>query len=521
MRRLAALSIRWKVTLASMIASVTVLAVACAVFFAHELGRARVNLGRSLQVRADTIGLVSAASILFDDPKAAGEILEASRVDPGIVTAAIYALDGRPFATYRRRASEENAPVVALAADTMEGRFVGDRRLVTRPIDFKGKRVGFVALESDLADLSDVKSGFMLAALLVLALCIGIGWLLALQLQRLVTRPILALVESARTISRDRDYSVRVVVRGGDEIGVLARSFNEMLEQVEERDVELEAARGTLEHRVAARTRELQLEIGERCQVQATLVRQTEELTRSNADLEQFAYVASHDLQEPLRIVASYTQLLAETHDGQLGPDAEKYVRYAVDGALRMQNLISDLLAYARVARAPAPPQTVASGDLLSRALDNLQLTIEESGARVTHDELPMVRCNSSQLVQLFQNLVGNAIKFHGERSPKIHVEAVCRDGETEFSVRDNGIGFDSKYAAKIFVIFQRLHARGKYSGTGIGLAVCKKIVEHHGGRIWVESRVGQGSTFFFTIPQAAPDREAKEEVRHVGVEAS
>jgi len=362
--------------------------------------------------------------------------------------------------------------------------------------------------------------GFALAALVVLGLCIGIGWLLAVRLQRIVTQPILALVGSAQAISRNRDYSVRVVARGGDEIGVLARSFNEMLEQVEERDADLETARGTLERRVEERTRELQLEIAERRQVQAALVRETEDLARSNADLEQFAYVASHDLQEPLRMVASYTQLLAETHEHQLGPDAQQYIRYAVDGALRMQTLISDLLAYARVTRTPTPPKAVASSQLLSQALDNLQVAVKEGDVRVTHDELPTVRCNSSQLVQLFQNLVGNAIKFRGERPPEIHVGAVRRDGEIEFSVRDNGIGFDPKYAAKIFIIFQRLHTRGKYSGTGIGLAVCKKIVEHHGGRIWVESTAGQGSTFFFTIPETRPEADTKEEVRHDGAEA-
>jgi len=226
------------------------------------------------------------------------------------------------------------------------------------------------------------------------------------------------------------------------------------------------------------------------------------ELERSNKDLEQFASTASHDLQEPLRMVASYTQLLGERYEGQLDEKAKKYIAYAVDGAIRMQRLVNDLLTYSRVSTRGNPIEPTDSHSILGEAIRNLATTIEESKAIVTNEELPMVRADASQLVQLFQNLLANAIKFRGEDFPRVHVSAQDEGCEWVFSVRDNGIGIDRQYADRIFVIFQRLHTRQEYPGTGIGLAVCKRIVERHGGKIWFESEPGKGSTFFFTVPK-------------------
>ena len=225
-------------------------------------------------------------------------------------------------------------------------------------------------------------------------------------------------------------------------------------------------------------------------------------LERSNQELEQFAYVASHDLQEPLRMVASYCQLIERRYANAVDDEGREFIGFAVDGANRMQSLINDLLTYSRVGRQDQNLERLASGKIVEHALSNLQAALEESGTRVTVGMLPSVRGDASQLMRLFQNLMGNAIKFRGERAPEIAVGAEPGpDGEWVFSVKDNGIGIDPRHADRVFAIFQRLHSRQEYPGTGIGLAVCRKIVERHGGRIWLESTPGEGTTFFFTLP--------------------
>ncbi len=233
---------------------------------------------------------------------------------------------------------------------------------------------------------------------------------------------------------------------------------------------------------------------------QQALTDRAQELARSNSDLESFAYVASHDLQEPLRMVSSYTQLLGERYRGKLDSEADEFIGYAVDGATRMQALIQDLLNYSRVARKAVQMEAVDCTVVLARALNNLEVAVRESGAEVSTGGLPVVKGDASQLAQLFQNLIGNAIKFRGPEQPAVRISAEL-NGDWTFCVRDNGIGMDPRQQERIFGMFQRLHTRQEYPGTGIGLAVCKRVVERHGGRIWVESEAGKGSSFFFTLP--------------------
>jgi PAS domain S-box-containing protein len=243
-------------------------------------------------------------------------------------------------------------------------------------------------------------------------------------------------------------------------------------------------------------------DISTRKNAEVTLMRNIQELNRSNEELEQFANIASHDLQEPLRMVASYTQLLAKRYKGRLDSDADEFIAYAVDGSNRMQGLIQDLLAYSHAGTNGRAHRKLASEDIFAVALTNLRATIEESGAVVTHDFLPVITTDDSQLAQVFQNLVGNAIKYRGAAVPHVHVSALKNaSDEWVYSVRDNGLGIDPQYFEKIFILFQRLHGREEFKGTGIGLAICKKIVERLRGRIWVESQPGKGSTFYFTLP--------------------
>jgi signal transduction histidine kinase len=317
-----------------------------------------------------------------------------------------------------------------------------------------------------------------------IALLVASG--LAYLLARSVTVPVQKLVKASIQIGSGK-LDTSIDVKGKDELGQLAKAFSLMTKDLKKTLVSRD---------------ELRAEVEERKKTSAKLARAIVDVQRSNKELEQFAYVASHDLQEPLRMVSSYTQLLAQRYAGQLDDKAHKYINYAVDGAVRMQRLINDLLTYSRINTQGQTPELVDSHAILGEAIRNLSAAIDENRAIITNDDLPTVRADHTQLLQVFQNLIGNSIKFHGENPPRVHVSVQDMGNEWMFSVKDNGLGIDKKHADKLFVIFQRLHTQAEYPGTGIGLAVCKQIVERHGGRIWFESKPGKGSTFYFSFPK-------------------
>ncbi|NJD55447.1 MAG: hypothetical protein FIA94_03470 [Nitrospirae bacterium] len=232
------------------------------------------------------------------------------------------------------------------------------------------------------------------------------------------------------------------------------------------------------------------------------------ELERSNNELEQFAYIASHDLQEPLRKIGSFTQLLEKRYGGQMGEDADRYIHYVVDGAARMQTLINEMLAYSRLGKGKVTFAPADCNNIIERVLSDMDKIIEESGAVVTHDALPTITANDLQLGQVLQNLISNAIKFRRDEPPRIHISARREGHDWLFAVSDNGMGIEPAFFDRIFLMFQRLHTREEYPGTGIGLAACKKIIEGHGGGTWVESDFGKGSTFYFRLPERRGEEE-------------
>jgi signal transduction histidine kinase len=314
--------------------------------------------------------------------------------------------------------------------------------------------------------------GVLLAVGLVVLLVV-----LTIGLRRVVERPLSALAGSVRRVA-DGDFDATVTGTGPREMVELGVDVDAMRRQIV---TEFHALREATDK----------------------LNKQTSELERSNTELEQFAYVASHDLQEPLRKVASFTQLLERRYKGQLDERADQYIAFAVDGAKRMQVLINDLLSFSRVGRFTREHVEIGAGELVEQALANLSVVIEETGTTVTvAEDMPRVSVDQSLLVGVFQNLIGNAIKFRGDVPPEISVGVRDEGAFWEFSVADNGIGIEPEYADRIFVIFQRLHPKDAYPGTGIGLAMCRKIIEYHGGEIWLDTSVSSGTTFRFTLPK-------------------
>jgi signal transduction histidine kinase len=325
------------------------------------------------------------------------------------------------------------------------------------------------------ADLDAAATFLAVAAGVIAALLIAALVTSTILLRRTVTLPIGALARRVRRVAGG-DFERRVRSRGPRDIASLAADIDSM-------------------------RRRILAELSESRAAHAKVDEQARDLERSNAELEQFAYVASHDLQEPLRKVASFTQLLEQRYRGRLDQRADQYIEFAVDGAKRMQRQINDLLAFSRVGRASGALEPVDLGEALRRAVANLDTAIGESGARVDAGELPTVRGEASLLELVFQNLVGNAIKFRSDARTEVRIGAERRDGEWLITCSDNGIGIDPEYAERVFAIFQRLHPKDEYPGTGIGLAMCRKIVEYHGGRIWFEADSGPGTTFRFTLP--------------------
>jgi len=354
-------------------------------------------------------------------------------------------------------------------------------------------------------ETSDILSPISRVRTLLLSTLIGtvaIAILFSFYTSQSITRRINLLVAKVQTISLGDWTTVAELPRskvehGKDEIGQLSSSFEQMA-------IRLKAAHGGLEKRteeLEETQKGLEKEIFERKQASEELQRTLSRLYRSNKDLEEFAHIASHDLQEPLRMVSSYTQLLERRYKDQLDSDANDFIGYAADGARRMQTLINDLLAYSRITMQGNEFELTNCSDVLDQAASNLTAAIEESGVVLTRDPLPTLAVDASQLLSVFQNLISNAIKFRCDEAPSISVSAVESEDEWVFAVKDNGIGIEAEYAERIFIIFQRLHGKTEYAGTGIGLAICKKIIERHGGRIWMESEPGTGSSFYFTFP--------------------
>lgn len=443
---------------------------------------------RELQTQAAVFGKINTAALSFNDPQSAGESLSALKFRPLIVAAALYKPDGKILASYSRNGKPYSFPPAGNNGHRIED---GNVNLFYK-IQQHDETVGTVYLSADLERESRVLHIAGLLAIVMLGSLVFSLWI-SNRLHPIISTPLLEISAIANAVVNKNDYALRAKKYHADEIGSLAEAFNQMLSRIQERDANLIKSNLTL-----------QKEINARIQAQESLKRNLQELARSNAELEQFAYVSSHDLQEPLRMIASYSQLIEKRYIDKLDEKGLTFLGYIVEGAKRMQELIDDLLMFSRVGTRGKELSPIAIKKPLDIAVHNLVRLIGESKATIDYPEsLPAVIGDTIQLTQLFQNLIANAIKFSGNNIPRIEINVTKLNEFLEFTVKDYGIGIEREHFDRIFVIFQRLHGRSEYPGSGIGLAICKKIVERHGGHIWVESETGAGTTFHFTLREA------------------
>ncbi|MEX2317831.1 MAG: ATP-binding protein [Pirellulales bacterium] len=479
MRHFRDFPIRYKLTLLLMgVVGLVLLAVSVA-NVVNEVQTTRVTLAAKYSTLAKIVAAQSGAalSIADVDASAAQQIVSELDAEPSIRFAALYNAAGNEVVRHPADSPRDQRPSPANAPGAT---FTDDGFLdVVHEVKLNdGAPVGRIYLRASTEELRAQVRRTVLIASVVYLIALAIALLLSIALQRIISTPILELAQLTRRVSTEHDYSLSIERRGHDELGALCDGFNAMLAEIRRRDDELEQSNN--------------------------------ELLRSNEELRQFAFVASHDLQEPLRSITSFCNLLEAEYRGRLDEQADNYIDRIVNGAKRMKALVTDLLGYSRVSReGPAPFQTVAFQEVVNDALANLQSSINESDAEIAVGRMPIVIGDRVQLIQLMQNLIGNAIKYRSHRPPRIRIDAEKTGDLWEFAVADNGLGIAPEHHHTVFEIFKRLHGREEYPGTGIGLAVCKKIVQRHGGQITLKSRPGAGSTFRFTIQtklQNAPD---------------
>lgn len=482
------LPIRQKLMLIALVTTGGALLLAGAALIYFDRVRFEGEMASELATIADIVADNSTAALSFGDQAAASETLQTLRFQRSIVAAALYDAEGRLFVDYNPRGSGGIPPRPAKdGAEFEEG---GLR--VFRPVNLEGRRIGTVYLRSNLDELTDrfkaqaatVGTVFLASGLVALLLSSG--------LQRLISRPILDLASTARAVSERKDYSIRARKRSADELGRLVDAFNEMLDQIQERDTELLRAKEDLEERVRDRTRELE--------------RRNEELHQSNKELDDFAYIASHDLKEPLRGIHNFSSFLIEDYAGKLDDEGRSKLETLMRLTRRMEMLIDSLLQFSRLGRVDLAIDQVDLNETVAEVLDSLAITLKESGTQVRIPrELPTVRADRARVGEIFYNLIVNAVKYNDKPEKWIEIGALEEgDGRPPvFYVRDNGIGIAEKHHDSVFRIFKRLHGRDKFGGgTGAGLTIVKKIVERHHGRIWLQSSAGEGTTFYFTLQE-------------------
>ena len=456
-----------------------VLVLTCTAFIGYELLTYQRTALRELATLGEIIAAQSTGAVAFDNARDATEILAALKAERHIAAACLYDKRGRLFARYPSGAPDGDFP----AAPPADGyRFVGGRLVGCTPlVQVKGSdRFGTLYLSADMEAMHERLRLYGAIAGLVIVLSSTVAYALSRFLQRQISLPILALADTAKAVSDRHDYSVRATKHGADELGLLTEAFNHMLAQIQEQNA-------GLEKRVRERTAELE---------------------SANYELEAFGSSAAHDLRTPLRAITGFTDVLLDHRAGELPAEAKRYVGLIRDGSGQMSQLIEDLLAFSRLGRRELVCQTVKLEDLCREVLKDMAGDFRDRRVETRVARLPEVDADPALLRVVLVNLLSNALKYSRTRDPalvEIGVTAMGDEPGPVFFVRDNGVGFDMNNAARLFGVFQRLHHAHEFEGTGVGLATARRIVERHGGRIWVEAAPDAGATFFFTLPKRPP----------------
>jgi signal transduction histidine kinase len=493
------MAIKHKLILIIMATCIAALFLASSILLLFERGEYRKETVDSISCYAEMIGDNCRAALAFEDAEDARETLKSLQAESSIVFACVYTKDDKVLAQYQHPdTTNEFSPPVC----KKEGhKFGSDFFKLFKQIKDGEEIIGTVFIQ---LDLSQMKSMLLFKAgtiTLVGLTCTLVAFLVSSRVQRVISGPILSLAEVAKAVSEKDDYTARAIKKSNDEIGLLIDAFNEMLEQIQQRDSELVEAKEQLETKVMERTAELSST--------------NEKLSRSNQQLQEFTYVASHDLREPTRKISSFGQMLADSLGDKLEDDDKENLNFMINGADRMQQMIEALLVYSRVSTKGVSPERVDLNEIVDQ-LNSLELAvkIEETNANLIIPEpLPAIEGDPAQIRQLIQNLISNALKYQKKSVlPEVIIRASKKENDmVKVEVRDNGIGIKKEQYDNVFVMFRRLHSRQEYEGTGIGLAVCKRIVERHGGEIGVTSTYGEGSIFWFTMPASKTPVEKEE----------
>jgi signal transduction histidine kinase len=500
------LPIRRKLTTVIAATSAVALVLASGMLLAWDVVRFRADLRDDLETLTTIIADNTTASLEFNDPGAAAETLGALEAKPQITAAGIYRPNGELFAAYQPTGGA--APPGGRLTDGL--RDLEGAVEIVRPIVLNGKRIGTIYVRSSLAELYQRLRTRILTVALVLVAAWLLTFFLSSWLQRLVADPLLRLADTARAVSAQQNYALRATPHGKDEIGVLVNAFNDMLSQIQRRDAALLAAKDTLEHRVAERTGQLSSELTERQRAERELEVRNEELEQTNRELDDFAYIASHDLKEPLRGIHNYSRFLIEDYADRFDEDGRAKLETLTRLSRRMETLIDSLLHYSRLGRTDLALDEVDVQEVVEDVVDRLGISLREQNIEVRIPRrLPVIQSDRVRLGEVFANLITNAIKYNDKPQRWIEIglldppAVASRDAPREhtFYVRDNGIGIPERHLDTVFRIFKRLHGRDEFGGgTGAGLTIVRKIVERHHGRVWIESTPGEGTTVFFTL---------------------